>query len=351
MGFYLPSQLVQDARRHGVEVRPVDVMHSDVDCTLEDVQHQPAVRLGLRMVAGLKAASAARIVQAREDQVFDSAEDLARRVGLELHEMKLLAAADALMSLAGHQRQQVWEAAAVQAVPEMLREAPVDEEILELPPAHEGEEIVFDGASTGLTLRRHPLSLLRNRLQARGFRTSEELDQVANGMAVSACGIVTLRQQPDTANATIFVSLEDEPGAVQVIVWKSLREVQRQELLRARLMGVHGTWQREGEVKSLIAGRIEDLTPLLGRLGAQRVAGTSDRPSKIYPLRWTVGRIIANPNLDLAPASSTGSFRRSPSEQAGPGRLRIHLHTEQSVNSSKTWWGYRAVTSSRCAPL
>ena len=266
MGFYSPSQLVQDAKRHGVQVRPPDVMHSAVDCTLEDLPHPPAVRLGLRMIAGLQAESAQRIVQGRAQAPFESVDDLARRCELEPHEMKLLAAADALMSLAGHRRQQVWEAAAWQQSPQLLREAPVDEEELELPEAAEGEEIVFDYAAMGLTLRRHPLALLRERLRARKFLTATELARVRNGGLVSHCGIVTLRQQPETANGTIFVSLEDETGAVQVIVWKSLREVQRKELLGARLMGVHGTWQRQGAVTSLIATHIEDLTPLLGRL-------------------------------------------------------------------------------------
>lgn len=266
MGFYSPSQLVQDAKRHGVEVRPPDVMHSAVDCSLEDLPHPPAVRLGLRMIAGLKAESAQRIVQGRAQAPFESADDLARRCGLEPHEMKLLAAADALMSLSGHRRQQVWDAAAWQRAPALLREAPVDEGVLELQEAPEGEEIVFDYAAMGLTLRRHPLALLRDRLRARKFMTATQLARVPNGRHVSHCGIVTLRQQPDTANGTIFVSLEDETGAVQVIVWKSLREVQRKELLGARLMGVHGVWQRQGAVTSLIAQRIEDLTPLLGRL-------------------------------------------------------------------------------------
>jgi error-prone DNA polymerase len=272
LGFYSPSQLVQDARRHVVEVRPVDVMYSDVDCTLEDLHHEPAVRLGLRMIAGLKAASADRIVAARSQQVFDSAEDLALRAQLELHEMKLLAAADALMSLSGHRRQQVWEAAGLRAAPGLLREAPVDEDFLELDEAPEGEEIVFDYASTGLTLRRHPLALLRERLNLRGLMTAQDLEGIEDGEHVSHCGIVTLRQQPETAKGTIFVSLEDETGVVQVIVWKSLREVQRQELLGARLMVVHGRWQREGMVKNLIASRLEDLTPLLGRLGAATVS-------------------------------------------------------------------------------
>ena len=266
MGFYSPSQLVQDAKRHGVEVRPPDVLKSDVDCTLEDLPHPPAVRLGLRMIAGLKWESAERVIAARKERVFDNAEDLARRAGLELHEMKLLAAADALMSLSGHRRQQVWDASALRSTPELLRDAPVDEEILELPSAPEGEEVVFDYASLGLTLRSHPMALLRPHLANRRVLTSADLDATPNGRPVRYCGIVTLRQQPETANGTVFISLEDETGVVQVICWKSLRDAQRKELLRSRLLVVHGKWQREGDVKNLIAGKLEDLTPMLGRL-------------------------------------------------------------------------------------
>ena len=266
LGFYSPSQLVQDAKRHDVEVRRADVMFSDWDCTLEGLPHPPAVRLGLRLLSGLKEESAQRIVAARKEAPFESAEDLARRAGLEHHEMKLLAGADALMSLSGHRRQQVWDASALRSTPLLLRDAPVAEEYLELPDAPEGEEIVFDYAATGLTLRRHPLALLRPKLDERRFMTAEQLRDTPNGRLVRACGIVTLRQQPDTANGTIFVSLEDETGTVQVICWKRIREQQRAPLLHSRLMGVHGTWQREGDVMNLIAGRIEDLTPLLGRL-------------------------------------------------------------------------------------
>ncbi|MDB5956447.1 MAG: error-prone polymerase, DnaE-like protein [Ramlibacter sp.] len=267
LGFYSPSQLVQDARRHDVVVRAVDVMHSEVDCTLEDLPQPPAVRLGLRMVDKLKAGSAARIVAARKEAPFDSAEDLARRAGLEQHEMKLLAAGDALQSLSGHRRQQVWDAAALKAVPLLLRDAPIDEPYLELPPAPEGEEIVWDYASLGLTLRRHPLALLRPLLSARKLVSAADLQKLPNGRQVRYCGIVTLRQQPDTAKGAIFVSLEDETGVVQVICWKNVRDRQRNELLRARLLAVRGVWQREGEVCNLIASQLEDLTPLLGRLG------------------------------------------------------------------------------------
>ncbi|MBL8356978.1 MAG: error-prone DNA polymerase [Delftia acidovorans] len=266
LGFYSPSQLVQDARRHDVEVRPVDVMYSDVDCTLEDLPGIPAVRLGLRLIHGLCSISAERIVQERGRAAFLDAEELARRAGLEQHEMKLLAAAGALKSLSGHRRQQVWEAAALHAVPALLTDAPVDEDFLELPVAPEGEEVLWDYASIGLTLRSHPMQLLRPRLAKYHLKTSEELRRIPNGRLVRTAGIVTLRQQPETANGTIFVSLEDEHGATQVIVWSRVKEAQRQVLLGSRLMAVKGRWQRQGDVCNLIADRLADLTPLLGRL-------------------------------------------------------------------------------------
>lgn len=267
MGFYSPSQLVQDAKRHRVEVRRIDVMHSAVESTLEDMPEKPAVRLGLHMVAGLHATSAARIVEARQNAPFDSAEDLAMRAGLEQQEMKLLAAADALLSLSGHRRQQVWDAAGLHSTPELLQEAPINEEFLELPEAPEGEEIVWDYASTGLTLRRHPLALLRPRMAAKKLLSSRDLRHIPDGKVIRTAGIVTLRQQPSTAKGTIFVSLEDEFGSVQVIVWSSVRDEQRQVLLESRLLAVKGVWERRGPVANLIADRLVDLTPWLGRLG------------------------------------------------------------------------------------
>jgi error-prone DNA polymerase len=270
LGFYSPSQLVQDAQRHGVEVRPVDVMESDWDCTLEDtLNQQPAVRLGLRMVSGLSQDEAQRIVAARAVSGFTDSEDLARRAQLDKQTLQQLAAADALQSLSGHRRQQVWDVVALKTPPALLREAPVEEDTLDLPEAPEGEAIVWDYASLGLTLRRHPLALLRERLQARRFMTAAMLKDAPDGRLVRACGIVTGRQQPGTSKGVVFVTLEDETGVVQVIVWKALRERQRSELTRSRLMAVHGVWQREGEVCNLIAGHLEDLSPLLGRLATE----------------------------------------------------------------------------------
>ena len=288
MGFYAPSQLVQDARRHGVVVRAVDVMHSHWDCTLEPsdslpaaafpaiTKNQPAVRLGLRLVAGLPEAAASRLVQAREEAPFTSTEDLVSRARLGTLEINALAAADALLPLAGHRRQQVWEAAAIKSAPGLLKAVPIHETPLLLADTPEGENILFDYKATGLTLRRHPLALLRDRLAGRGLLSASQLNALPNGRQVAGCGIVTVRQQPQTAKGTIFVTLEDETGPVNVIVWKSLRESQRAELLHARLLAVFGVWQRSeesgtapgfGAVRNLVAQRLEDLTPLLGRLG------------------------------------------------------------------------------------
>ena len=266
LGFYSPSQLVQDAKRHGVEVRRVDVMHSDWDCTLEGLPHPPAVRLGLRMVVGLKVETAMRILKERSERPFDSAQDLAKRAEVEQHEMTLLAAADALMSLAGHRRQQVWEAAGQRSAPRLLKHAPVDEEELELPAAPEGEEVVWDYAATGLTLRRHLLAILRPVLAKQGWHTAAELHDLETGRLARACGIVTVRQQPETAKGVMFVSLEDETGSVQVIVWPKVKARLRAPLLRSRLLAVKGTWQRDGDVRNLIAAHVEDLTGLLGSL-------------------------------------------------------------------------------------
>ncbi len=291
MGFYPPAQLVQDGRRHGVEVRAVDVMHSMWDCTLEGAQpgggeisglpryarhddevvpRQPAVRLGLCLVAGLTEAAAQRIVTARLQNPFSSTEDLALRAALDQGDLKALAAADALAALSGHRRQQVWDAAALQTAPPLLKSVPVEEDLLLLPAASEGEEVVFDYAALGLTLRSHPVALLREQLSNMKLQTAAQLRDLPSGRLVRACGLVTARQQPPTAKGVLFITLEDETGTVNVIVWKRLREHQRLPALRSRLLAVHGVWQRDeesgGEVRHLVAGHLKDLTPLLGDL-------------------------------------------------------------------------------------
>jgi error-prone DNA polymerase len=266
MGFYAPSQLVQDARRHGVDVLPVDVCVSDWECTLESTIESSAVRLGLLMAKGLSQAGAERIVAARAQAPFAGVEDLGARARLDRRDLKCLAAAGALNALAGHRRRAHWDVAGIEAHAPLLAGAPVAETAPRLRPPTEGEDLVADYASLGLTLGRHPLALLRDRLRRLRLATAEEIRALPDGAPARACGIVTGRQRPDTASGVVFVTLEDETGYVNVVVWSSLVERQRRELLGARLMAVHGVIEREGEVVHLVARRLDDRSALLGRL-------------------------------------------------------------------------------------
>jgi error-prone DNA polymerase len=255
MGFYAPSQLVQDARRHGVEVRPPDVNASDWDCTLEG----GALRLGLRMVSGLSEAEGRRIAAGRP---YQSAGEML----LNRKHLRCLAAAGALQSLAGHRRLAHWAAAGAQRRAPL--DAPAAERLPELAPPREGQDIVADYASLGLTLGRHPLALLRSRLQKHKVIRADELHTLPHGSRASTAGLVTCRQRPDTASGVIFVTLEDETGNVNVVVWKGLSERQKPALLGARLLAVHGVIERDGEVVHLVARRLEDYSRLLGPLAA-----------------------------------------------------------------------------------
>ncbi|MFC7300017.1 error-prone DNA polymerase [Herminiimonas aquatilis] len=267
MGFYSASQLVQDARRHGVIVHPVDITISDIESTLEDMTSaMPPVRLGLHMIKGLSMAAATRIVAARTQQVFASVDDLARRAALDQNELGALARANVLLPLSGHRRQAKWEVAAMRPASALLRDAPIAEAPLILPQASEGQEIVADYASLGLTLNRHPLALLRPLLKQMNLSTSLELRGFADRKIARTTGIVTMRQRPPTAKGTMFVTLEDESGITNVIIWPALVEKQRKEILNAQLMTVYGIWQTREGVHHLVAKRIVDHSHLLGEL-------------------------------------------------------------------------------------
>jgi error-prone DNA polymerase len=254
MGFYAPAQLVQDARRHGVEVLPADVNASDWDCTLEN----GALRLGLRMVGGLSEASGEKISSLKP---YRSVPEL----GLNRKELRCLAAAGALRSIAGHRRLAYWAAAG--AGPRApLDAAPAESPAPALREPREGEDIVADYASLGLTLGRHPLALLRKRLK--GFLRAEDLKSRPHGSRVQIAGLVTCRQRPDTTSGVIFVTLEDETGCSNIVVWSALAERQRAELLGSRLLGVRGTIERNGEVVHVIAQRLSDHSALIGSLDA-----------------------------------------------------------------------------------
>jgi error-prone DNA polymerase len=269
MGFYAPSQLVQDARRHGVEVRPVDVLESDWDCTLEHAADGSlALRLGLRLARGFPESAARRLVQARAQARFPDAQALAARAQLDRRELACLAAAGALESLAGNRHRAAWNVAGVEAPLALIPEPRIAEGIPLLRVPREGEDIVADYAHTGLTLRRHPVALLRGRLAARGIVTAVGLRELPDGAAVRTAGLVITRQRPGSAEGVTFVTLEDETGSINLIVWRDVAERQRRALVGSRLMGVAGELQVQGEVLHVIARRIVDLSAWLGALVA-----------------------------------------------------------------------------------
>lgn len=274
MGFYSPSQLVQEARRSHVRVLPTDVTASVWDSTLHpradgDGAGQPDIRLGLNRIRGMRQPAAERIEAARAQAPFTSVDDLAHRAELDRHDLNVLAAANALKPLAGHRRQALWQTLALQEPGHdhaLLRQARPVEASLVLPAPPIGEEVVADYSSLGLSLQRHPVSLLRPRLDDMRFVTAAALAGYRNGQLARACGIVTVRQRPGTAKGTIFVSIEDETGTINVVLWPRLIERQRREVLNAQLLGVYGKWQCERETRHLVAQHLVDLTPLLGRL-------------------------------------------------------------------------------------
>lgn len=267
MGFYLPAQLIQDARRHRVEVLPVDVGGSEVACTLVPRgRGRPAVRLGLGQIGGLGRAAAERIVAARRGGAFRDVQDLAVRAGLDTGALRQLAEADVLGSLAGHRRQATWEVAAVRVQHDLFDAVPVQEtETVTLSAPQIGENLVADYASLGYSLRVHPVSLLRTRLQEKRFLPAHDIHVAGDRALARAAGVVTCRQRPCTAKS-VFVTLEDETGCVNVIVHPRLAEQQRRELLGARLLGVYGQVQAADGVVCLVAQRLVDLSDWLGAL-------------------------------------------------------------------------------------
>ena len=299
MGFYAPAQLVRDAREHGVDVRPVDVRFSRWNSSLEppgpdDAALHP-VRLGFNRIGGLSQAAAERIVQAREaDGAFIHLEDLTRRAALDARDLNLLAASDALRGLVagspephasapsrsprGHRHQAAWAVAAIDTRPSALlhgmrsREPATEAFPITLPSPSAAEDMLADYRSTGLTLNRHPLALLRPQLDAFRIETAAVLRTYPDGRIARASGLVTHRQRPGTAKGTVFVTLEDDTGTVNVIVWPTVAQAQRQPLIGARLLTVYGQWQRstdvpgEHAVMHLLASRLIDHTALLNGL-------------------------------------------------------------------------------------
>ena len=267
MGFYAPAQLIQEARRQGVTVAPVDVRRSEWECTLEAAAGSPGpqLRLGLRMIKGLPRAGVERLMRARAEADFLTVQDLARRASLSKGDLQRLAAAGALAGLAGNRHQAAWLVMGMEPALPLIGTV-VEEAVPALPLPTEGENIRADYANLGLTLERHPLALLRFQLGQRRVVTAAEVRARRHGQLIRTAGIVIGRQRPASANSVTFVTLEDETGQVNLVVWRQLAERQRSVLLKAQLLGVSGEVQREGEVLHVIARRLWDYSFLLGRL-------------------------------------------------------------------------------------
>jgi len=307
MGFYAPAQLVRDAREHGVEIRPVCVNASRWDCALEEkalpldggglgggerlrrseglvgsphpkplpikgrgLEGLLPLRLGLRMVKGLSNDHGALIAAAAMDAPFASVEDVWRRSGVPAAALEKLADADAFHALGLDRRQALWRVRGLGGAPLPLfaaAEARGNEPGVKLTPMTQGREVVEDYRSTQLSLRAHPLAFLRPELEQRGILPCAALRDAKDGQKVHIAGIVLVRQRPGAGNVT-FVTLEDESGIANAIIWQRVFEAHRRTVLTAAMVGIKGTLQREGQVIHVITDRIEDLTSLLGQVGA-----------------------------------------------------------------------------------
>jgi error-prone DNA polymerase len=288
MGFYQPAQLLRDARAHGVTVLPVDVRVSDVDCTLEADEiggegesegdggedadkgkgkiTRPALRLGLACVNGLSAAAAARIADARRAAPFTSLKDLGDRAALSRRDLELLAAANALAGFDEHRHLAFWRVAGylppLPAAPDAAHEGA--QPLLRVP--SEVEDVFADYRALGFTLGRHPLALLRERGGLENVLTAKQLEEAGDGAEVRVAGLVLVRQRPGTASGVTFMTLEDESGQVNIVVWRQLAERQNSALVNAKLMEVRGQLQREAGVTHVIARELKDRTALIGQL-------------------------------------------------------------------------------------
>ncbi|MGB7301260.1 MAG: error-prone DNA polymerase [Burkholderiaceae bacterium] len=301
LGFYAPAQLSRDAREHGVQIRPADVLISQYECTLEetpgfdyvamhdqvDRRPQPAVRLGLNRIRGLSEAGARQLIERRTTRcrerdiqipehgeplsefAFDSVEDLARTCALNTKDLQSLASANALHNLAGHRANAHWEVAGIEPMPALLADTVFDEAPTVLKPPPESDSIVADYRSLGISMGRHPMALIRPHLERFQVQKAEVLHEYPSGRLARASGLVTHRQRPATAKGVVFVTLEDETGQINIIVWPKTIEQYRQAVLGSQLMTVYGVWQRDddtGQVQHLVARRVEDHTHLLGNL-------------------------------------------------------------------------------------
>ena len=288
MGFYAPAQIVRDAREHGVEVRAVDVNESEWDCTLEAVSppHQGegklALRLGLRQVEGLHREAADLLVAARRSGRFTDVEDVRQR-GIPAHAIERLAAADAFRSIALDRRGALWDARALKSSPALplfaaadARDEGSEAEPAMLPAMPLSEHVVTDYQTTRLSLKAHPMQFLREHYAGKGFITADRLGKIRDGKRLSIAGLVLIRQRPGSAKGVCFITLEDETGIANLVIWPDVFEKQRKIVMGARLMAVHGIVQKDADngVIHVVARRLEDNTSMLRRLSDDLMPST-----------------------------------------------------------------------------
>ena len=269
MGFYAPAQIVYDVQRHGVKVYPVDVLSSDWESTLvPDViaNGQPAIRLGLKSIGGLSWDGGIRVVKARQAKTFIGLDELREQANLNAKDMNALAEADAFRSLTGHRREAIWTSLGTERLPPLLRGSQQAERQPSLLAPTEGEEVLADYNRLGLTLRSHPMELLRPKLKSMRLKSSDEIQHARQGQLMRTTGVVLNRQRPDTASGVVFVTLEDEHGLINITVWRNIAERFRVALTQSRLLTVYGTIEREATTVYVMAGMLVDHSKLLGAL-------------------------------------------------------------------------------------
>ncbi|MBQ0805277.1 MAG: error-prone DNA polymerase [Sulfitobacter sp.] len=291
MGFYAPAQIVRDAREHGVEVRGVDVDFSDWNCTLEPSADGFALRLGMRQVDGMREDAAARIMDARDRPYVDVA-DLKNRARLDRGQIRKLAEADAMRNMGIDRRQALWQAQALKDAPDLpifthadARDEGAEPPVL-LPAMPQAEQVVADYQTLRLSLKAHPISFFRRSLRKQGFIAAGDLPSLNHGRKVSLAGLVLVRQKPGSAKGVCFITLEDETGVANLVIWPKLFEHYRPVIMSARLLVVHGRMQTDGRVIHVVADRLENRTDRLDRLSAERVPQTTvrgDHPTHPIP--------------------------------------------------------------------
>ena len=275
MGFYAPAQIVRDAREHGVEVRGVDVDFSEWDCTLEPCGGGFALRLGMRQVDGMRMDAAHRIVAARDEPFADVA-DLKVRARLDRGAVRRLAAADGMRNMGIDRRQALWQAQGLKDAPALpiFEHAEAGDEgaepVVKLPVMPKAEHVVADYQTLRLSLKAHPMSFFRESLRAKGFSCAEDLPGMRHGARVSLAGLVLVRQKPGSAKGVCFITLEDEGGVANLVIWPKLFEHFRVAIMQARLLVVHGRVQSDGRVIHVVADRLENRTERLDMLADGR---------------------------------------------------------------------------------